>query len=258
MSKEQILLDRQEDLSIFKDTMVEMTWPEVKRSAENGDVVLFPVGMIEEHGPHMDLSPDVYLGYLYCKFLKRYLAKKSISSIIAPPYYWGIAEDTKDYPGTFSVRPETFRFLLLDIFHSLNGWGFQKVFVVNAHGDPMHVEIIEQTAKEMRESKNMLLYNLGSLSVPIENPPVFPQQREGKFEPDYHAGADETAAMYAFYSQKVNAELAQQLKPQSGFHPLGYYGDPASFLLERTVLEQYQADLELNAQKIEAALQGNK
>jgi creatinine amidohydrolase/Fe(II)-dependent formamide hydrolase-like protein/SAM-dependent methyltransferase len=254
IKKELLKLGKQNDLSIFTGTMVEMTWTEVKKSAENGDVVLFPVGIIEEHGPHMDLSPDVYMAYLFCRFLKQSLERKNIRSIIAPPYYWGISEDVKNYPGTFSVRPETFKSMLIDIFNSLSSWGFTKVFIINSHGDHTHVNVIEQAVKEMRDNKNMKIYNLGSLNIDVENPPVFPLPRDGKFEPDFHAGANETAAMYTFYPQKVNVELAKELKPQNSFHPLGYCGDPASFSMERTVIEYYKADLEMDTLKIEAVL----
>jgi creatinine amidohydrolase len=235
--------------------MVEMTWTEVKKSAENGDIVLFPVGVIEEHGPHMDLSPDVYMAYLVCRFLKQSLERKNIHSIIAPPYYWGISGEVKNYPGTFSVRPETFKSMLIDIFDSLNSWGFTKVFIFNYHGDGNHVNIIEQAAKEMRDNKNMLIYNLENLDVAVENPPAFPLPRDGKFEPDIHAGANETAEIYTFYPEKVNVELAKELKPQNSFHPLGYFGDPANFLLEKNVIEYYEAYLEMNTLKIEAILE---
>lgn len=258
MSKEVFNLGKQNDRSIFTDTMVEMTWTEVKESAENGDVVLFPIGVIEEHGPHMDLSPDVYLAYLFCKFLRQSLLSKGIRAIIAPPYYWGICEDTKIYPGTFSVRPETFKLILIDIFSSLKSWGFTKVFIVNSHLDPTHVDIIEQAVKEMRDNNNMQIYNLASLNIDIESPPAFPAPRDGSYEPDVHAGSIETACIYNFYPDKVNVELAKELKPQNSFHPFGYFGDPASFLKENTIVEFYKADIEMDTLKIEAIVKQNK
>jgi creatinine amidohydrolase len=94
--------DIQPDNSIFKDTMVDMTWPEVKKAAENGAIVLFPIAVVEEHGPHMDLSPDIYQTCLGCRFLKQELEKKGIHSVIAPPYYWGINAATGRFPGSFT------------------------------------------------------------------------------------------------------------------------------------------------------------
>jgi creatinine amidohydrolase len=259
MHHTEVKLGVQADLSIFADTMVEMNWIEVQQAAANGAVVLFPIGVIEEHGPHLDLSPDVYMAYIFCKLLRQNLAAKNIPAIIAPPYYWGISNEVKKYPGTFSVRPETFKAMLVDILTSLHSWGFTKVFINNAHGDRVHVATIDAAVREARESLRMQVFQLGDLDVSIDNPPVFPPVREGRFRPDYHAGANETAAMHAFYPQKVNAGIARELKPQSTFDPLGYCGDPASFELEQSVLEFFKADVEMDAQKIAAILKkGNK
>lgn len=244
----------QSNLSIFEDTMVEMTWVQVKESADNGDIVLFPIGVIEEHGPHMDLSPDVYCSYLASRFLRQKLQQKGIHSIIAPPYYWGISNDVKKYPGTFSVRPETFQAMLVDIFTSLNSWGFKYVFVLNAHGDPTHVDIIEQSIKTANDDTDLHVYCLGKLDIEVENPPAFPSPREGRYEPDYHAGAIETAVMYTYYPQKVNTKLVKDLKPQNTWDPLGYCGDPANFSMEKTIIEFWKADSEMDALKIEAVL----
>lgn len=80
----------------------------------------------------------------------------------------------------------------------------------------------------------------------------FPIPRVEKYEPDYHAGANETACMYTIYPQKVNVELARKLPPQDSFYPLGYCGDPANYILENTVVEYFEADLETDALKVEA------
>lgn len=257
MSHHELTLGVQTDLSIFTDTMVEMTWAQVKEAAERGDIILLPIGIIEAHGPHMDLSPDVYLGYLFCKHLRQILQNKNISALIAPPFYWGISHDVKKYPGTFSVRPETMKALLTDIFISLNSWGFKNVFIVNAHGDPTHIEMIGSSMAEVQHSLGIKIYNLANLDVALENPPIFPPVREGRFEPDYHAGANETAVMAAFYPQKVNTEMAKGLTPQASFDPYAYCGDPASFPLEKTLMEYYRADLATDALKIQAVLENN-
>lgn len=75
--------------------------------ADKGAIVLLPVGIIEGHGPHLDLSADFYLCTLNCRFLKQELESKGIDAIIAPPLYWGISKDVAQYAGTFSVSPET-------------------------------------------------------------------------------------------------------------------------------------------------------
>ena len=254
MSWSRLGIERETDFSIFTDTMVEMTWLEVEDEVKNNSIVLLPIGIIEEHGPHMDLSPDAYIAYLFCKYLKKKLLTKNLRAIIAPPFYWGVSNDVKKYPGTFSVRPETMKSLLIDIYTSLDSWGFKNIFIVNSHGDGTHKEMIRKSNEETKESSSINVYNLETLDVSVENPPLFPKPREGRYQPDYHAGAIETACMYTFYPHKVNVDVAKELKPQNSFHPLGYCGDPSNFDLEKDIIEYFEADLENDSLKIDAVL----
>ena len=256
MRDSSFVIGPQMDLSIFTGTMVDMTWQEIKRAVESNAVVLLPVGMIEEHGPHMDLSPDVRMATVFCRGLVQKLQAKGMEAVIAPPFYWGISPDCSHFPGTFSVRPETMKGLLVDIFTSLESWGFKNLFVANAHGDPTHVAMIEAAIDEVRNTLKMRIDHLGNLAVEVENPPAFPPAREGAFAPDYHAGSIETAAVNTFFPQIVNTVLAKTLKPQVGFGTLGHRGDPASFELEKTIIEYFHADTELDALKIQAVLNG--
>lgn len=255
MYSDTVTLTAQADSSVFAETMVEMSWPAIQACAENNNIVLLPVGIIEAHGPHMDLSADILLAHVYCRFLRQVLATLSISALIAPPLYWGHAADTAKYAGTFSVRPETMKALLIDILASLDRWGFTNVFVINCHGDRTHIQMIEDAIMEANLRFTLHAIHLGSLDIPLENPPVFPPEREGRFEPDYHAGSIETAQMHTFFPSRVNVVEAKRLSPSDRFDPLAYCGDPASFELEEErLLAFYRADLDMDARKIQCVL----
>jgi len=49
------------DYSIFNETMADMTWPEIEKSAKNGAIILLPTGVIEEHSPHMCMGQENHL-----------------------------------------------------------------------------------------------------------------------------------------------------------------------------------------------------
>lgn len=225
------------DKSIFNDTMVELTWQEVEQEAEKKSIILFPISVVEEHGPHMDLSPDIYGANIICKLIKHRLAVSGINSIIAPPYYWGINKATGRFPGSFTVKPETFKAILFDIIRCLATWGFTKVFTLNLHGDSLHCLTLDSSIDEIRNELGIDVYNLFSLSKQIiSSHEPFRAVRSDKISPDYHAGAAETALIWAYYPDKVKVEIAKKLKPQSSFdEPLGYVGDPASFDLENEI-----------------------
>ena len=217
------------DKSIFTETMVEMTWEQVRDAADKKAIVLLPVGIVEEHGPHMDLSPDIYLSVIGCRLVKEELAKQGVNAIIAPPYYWGISKTTDMFPGTFTVSPETFRAMMFDIIGCLKAWGFKSIFVGNLHGDPLHIKTIASSMQEIRDSLKINAYDISTL--PHEEPErkPNPKQNTKMYKPDYHAGANETKAIWDFFPDKVDVAKTKSLPPQNKFAPLGYVGDPANF-----------------------------
>lgn len=255
MQEKKIPYGVQANFSVFEETMVEMTWQEVQAGADKGAIVLLPIGVVEAHGPHLDLSADFYLSTLNCRFLKQELESKGIGALIAPPFYWGISKDVAQYAGTFSVRPETMKGLLTDILTSLRSWGFRRIFVQNAHGDPLHIEMIKSAIAEANNTPDFKVYFMWELGIEVENNVVFPQMREDRYNPDYHAGAIETAQMVAFFPEKVRSDVAKTLKPQDSFNPLAYCGDPASFDSEINIAEFTLADVTLDVLKIEAILE---
>ncbi len=217
--------------SIFRDTLVDLTWPEVKQAAEEKRLVLLPLGVIEEHGPHMSLGPDAYLSYFRCVALKRQLAARHVEAVIAPPVYWGImaAGETGAYPGSFTVSPVTMKALLGDVFADLKNWGFERVFVVNRHGDRTHRKVLFDAIAEAKERLGLTFYNDRERADAEANGPELKLPAGVKlFMPDFHAGAPETADMAAFFPEEVDLKTAASLKPEATFHPLGYVGDPAS------------------------------
>lgn len=42
--------------SIFTNTMADMNWKEVEEKGRKNIPVLFPIGVIEQHGPHLPLG----------------------------------------------------------------------------------------------------------------------------------------------------------------------------------------------------------
>ena len=230
---------RKEGYSIFHETMADMTWPEVEQAAKAKAIVLLPIAVIEEHGPHMGLGTDTYLTYYACKTVRSELEKRNIRAIVAPPFYWGINTSTGSFPGSFTVRKETMKAVLYDIHASLQKWGFTQVVSGNLHGDPDHGAAIWEAIREIRKGLGMeasgvcgesALSRFGLTGqepfVIVQKEPAFAGYR------DVHAGAAETGAMLAHFPDQVNLELARTLQPQESFSPLGYWGAPAKFDVE--------------------------
>lgn len=75
------------------------------------------------------------------------LAEMNRESVIAPPYYWGVNHCTGSFPGTFSLRPETFSQVLFEIFENMSRFPFRDIFCFNYHGDAAHVQALIDAIK---------------------------------------------------------------------------------------------------------------
>lgn len=243
--------------SIFDETMVDMKWPQIEKAAQEGAIILFPTGVIEEHGPHMGLGVDTYLAHLKCKLVRRRLESKGIKTIVAPPFYWGINNNTGAFPGSFTVRRETMKAVLYDAMASFRRWGFQYLFIINHHGDTEHNLTILDAVKEARIDMGIdAYYILSEFEAKVRyrltgrEPHVIliptPVTQDRPQYLDVHAGTGETGMMAYYFPDQVDAEMARTLKPTNltlqalmewdqswndakRITPLGYFGDPASF-----------------------------
>jgi creatinine amidohydrolase len=240
--------------SIFHETMVDMTWPEVEKAAQEGAIVLMTTAVVEEHGPHMSCGIDTYLGYLMCKLSRRKLESRGIKTVIAPPLYWGVNRTSHVFPGTFTVRPETMKALLHDMLASLKSMGFRNIFNINAHGDGLHIrtaiEAIVEAQKSLGINVRYLMSEDDAKRAGLTgNEPFFlihkspPTDGAPSEYLDLHAGAWETGVVAAFFPEEVNTKAARSLEPtkvtmneigewvkdMKKVTPLGYLGDPAKF-----------------------------
>jgi creatinine amidohydrolase len=246
--------------SIFDDTMVTMPWPDIEKAASQGAVVLLPVGIIEEHGPHLGLAVDTYIACLLSVLARRELEAAGTRTLIAPPYYWGISPGTAAFAGTFSVRPETMKAVLYDILLSLKNWNLTRVFVINWHADYRHGRVIlEALGEAHRDTGIDTRYLLtpsdvrrfrlsgGEDSILVQKAPPSPGT-SGEYI-DYHAGSLETGIMLAYFPEYADADLAKRLEPTrltdadlkglgkdiAGTRrliPGGYFGDPSRYDIE--------------------------
>lgn len=242
---------------IFDETMVDLTWPEVEEHAKDNPPVLLPISIIEEHGPHMDLAPDVYLAHQLAKDVKKLLKEETIKALIAPPLYWGISECTESFPGTFSIRPETMIELMYDLVSCLYKWGFSRIFILNVHGDPVHIKTIIKGIQNIKCKLDLNIYllceNEDENNNSFEGSEDYLLHHKSGIEgsdfnwsgyADIHAGGEETSSMLKDFPNSVKKDILSemidsnipydQLMDWRGdkartMTPLGYCGNPSNF-----------------------------
>jgi creatinine amidohydrolase len=256
--------------SVFTDTMVDLPWPQVEAAAKRGAAVLLPVGIIEEHGPHLGLGVDTYSAYLVAVQAKQFLAERGVEALITPPQYWGVSPATGIFAGTFSVRPETMQALIVDIVASLAGWGFKQVFTVNWHADLLHVKTLYGAVKEARTASGVDArfiasdFDLRRLHLAGDEEGVLVQQKPPGISMgagpylDVHAGSMETAVMVRFFPKGLDTDYIRSLEMTKltgedlrdlgkseeltrALIPDGYFGNPAAY--DADAAEKYVAEI---------------
>jgi len=148
-------------------TMLEMTFPEFEAALKKTDVVLVPVGAIEEHNAHLPLGTDAMNATAQLFHVQQYLRKAGVETILGPPLNIGITNEASDtardgtyaYPGSLTISKATFVALYVDVLRSLYDNGLRRAFLYSAHLGFRHVEAIVETVEEAnRKIPGMSVY----------------------------------------------------------------------------------------------------
>lgn len=105
------------------------TWPEVENYLQQSRGIMLPVGSTEQHGPMGLIGTDA----LCAEAIAGSAAEKA-DAFVAPTICYTPAPFNAGFPGTISVSAETFSALFSEILAGLRAQGFDRIFVLNAHG----------------------------------------------------------------------------------------------------------------------------
>jgi creatinine amidohydrolase len=240
--------------SVFTDTMADMTYPEVEQSVRDGAVVLWALGVIEQHGPHLPLATDIYVPAATLSEARRLLAARGIPSVTVPPFYWGVNVASASFAGSFEVRPEVMIELMKDVFANLKKDGFQQVFCLSGHGEALHNQTILAGVKAGCSASSLdgsviiapaMAKRLGFDLADPHLALLAPDTDAPQPYLDIHAGEWETSVIWGLYPDVVRTEIVPTLEPtnygptdlaewRKGYDhsrrktPNGYFGSPAA------------------------------
>jgi creatinine amidohydrolase len=105
---------------------------------------LWPIGVIEQHGPHLPTGTDVYIPTARARLVQAGLRQWSVEALVAPPYYWGINVVSGSFPASYGIRPDLMREVLADILGGFAADGFRQVYCFSGHGDALHNRTIHE------------------------------------------------------------------------------------------------------------------
>ena len=139
----------------------ELTWIEIRdRMADGTSTVIIPTGGIEQNGPYVAMGKHNYVLQGACEGIARELGNALCAPIVKLVPEGGIEEPTGHmrYPGTISLREETFQAVLDDVASSLQAHGFEHiVFIGDSGGNQDGMAVVADRLNE-RQGKSTAHY----------------------------------------------------------------------------------------------------
>ena len=106
----------------------EMNWLQVEEYLKTDDRAVVPLGCTEQHA-YLSLSVDSILAERVASE-----AAEPTGVPVFPVQAYGITPYFMAYPGTVSLKAETYLRIITDILDSLKRTGFRRILFVNGHG----------------------------------------------------------------------------------------------------------------------------
>ncbi len=108
-----------------------LSWPEHRKCAKEGRVVLIPIGTLEDHGPHLPIDVDVVIPSTILRKVAERLPDKTL---LFPEVVHGYSPHHMDFPGTTTLQYDQFIEYLKSITDALAHHGYKKIYMLNGHG----------------------------------------------------------------------------------------------------------------------------
>jgi creatinine amidohydrolase len=122
-----------------------LTAPELRELADRNAVVVVPVASVEQHGPHLPVWTDSFIGHEVA--IRAAQLCGDLPAVVTPPMWLGLSEHHFPFGGTISLDYATFAAVLRCIVKSLLADGFSRVMLFNSHGG--NIEPLAVSAREL-------------------------------------------------------------------------------------------------------------
>ena len=103
-------------------------WMQIEEYLRGDDRIVLPIGSTEQHA-HLSLETDNILAERVSAE-----AAEPLGVLVLPALAYGLTPNFAAYPGSPTLRLETFIAVLRDLLDSLHAQGFRRFLVVNGHG----------------------------------------------------------------------------------------------------------------------------
>jgi creatinine amidohydrolase len=108
--------------------VVDLNWMQLEAYLESDDRIVLPLGSVEQHG-YLSLGVDMILSERVSAE-----AAEPLGVPVMPSLPYGLTPYFAAYPGSPTLRVETYQAVVRDLLDSLHGQGFRRFALVNGHG----------------------------------------------------------------------------------------------------------------------------
>ena len=127
----------------------ELSWTEFEERSKTTDFMIIPTGAFEVYGEHLPLGTDTIVAEKIAE-----LIAERVNAIIGPTLEVGDSKALEMFPGTITIKPESFKDYLWDTVKSLEKWGFKKFLFMNTHAG--NVPIITQISRDLQDNSDIV------------------------------------------------------------------------------------------------------
>jgi creatinine amidohydrolase len=209
-----------------KRDWVDMTWQDFAAADTARWITVLPLAAVEQHGPHLPLGVDAFLGEAYLQRVKTLLPPE-LPATFLPLQSIGHSEEHLAFPGTLTLSAQTAIGAWTDIGESVHRAGVRKLLMITSHGG--NVPTMDVVAHRLRARHGMLVVTCGWHRFGYPEG-VFTEE---EIRHGIHAGDVETSIMLAAHGQAVRKDKAANAEPatlalEKDFHWLNA-SKPAGF-----------------------------
>lgn len=126
----------------------EMTWMEIRDAMSGGvDTIIISTGGIEQNGPYVATGKHNYILKSACEMIARDLGNALCAPIIKLVPEGDINPPSSHmlFPGTISLREETFEAVLEDVGSSMNAHGFNNIiYIGDSYGNQKGMKAVAE------------------------------------------------------------------------------------------------------------------
>jgi creatinine amidohydrolase len=115
-----------------------MNWMQVESYLKRDDRAVLPIGSTEQHA-QLSLMVDCILSERVAVD-----AAEPLGVPVFPPVNYGITPYFRAFPGTISLRMQTFLGIIEDILNCMKEQGFKRILIVNGHGGNSPAQTLAQ------------------------------------------------------------------------------------------------------------------